>query len=170
MNDEEERGTRCPDRTAPTAGQSRNRHGDSPEQEQSDGHRTDRAVVAPAPVIADRYGAHPRDPEPEEGPTARLLTCGAPDPDGARRKVRARLEEAQFLQALADLNGDLCQARWTRAAVASITARLQALATDPSQEMSASERTSQSPTARRLRDHQPRPDWPRSEVEGEYER
>src|ERR1700733_15030100 len=138
MNDEEERGTRCPDRTATTAAQSRNRGSNSPEQEQSDSHRTDRAVVAPAPVIADRYGAHSGDPQPEEGSTARLLTCGAPDPDSASGQVRARLEEAQFLQALADLNGDFCQARWARAAVASITARLQALATDPSQEMSAS--------------------------------
>jgi hypothetical protein len=154
------------DRTASTAARSRNRDGESPEHEQSDGQ----AVSALAPAIADRYVPHPRDLETAEGSTVRLLTWGAPDPDSASGEVRARLAEAQFLQALADLSGDLCQARWTRAAVASFTAQLQALAPDPFQEMSASERSPQSPTSRRLCDHQSRPDRPRSEVDRGYER
>jgi hypothetical protein len=137
MSDEEEWGTRYFDWTASTAALSRSRDGDSPEHEQFGGQ----AVYTPVPVIADRYGTLPRDPETAEGSTTGLLPCGALDPDSASRQVRAQLAEAQFQQALADLSGDLCQARWTRTAVASSMARLQALAPDPSQEMSATEGT-----------------------------
>jgi len=153
MNDEETRGTRYFDRAASMAARSRNR--DSPEHEQSDGQ----AVFALTPGIADRHVPGPKHPETAEEPTVRFSTCGAADPDSTSG-VRARLAEAQFLQALADLSGDFCQARWAKAAVASFTVQLQALAPDLSQDISASGRSPQSPTSRCRCDHQPRPNQP----------
>lgn len=61
-------------------------------------------------------------------PASSLPACGAQQPGQAIEVASARLAWARRRLSLAELTGDLCQARYAGAAVASITAELAGLA------------------------------------------